>query len=80
MLLNSELSGITIRYRNGILINKFQVIKHFSRLLKDEQAGIRTNTTVCLGKIARYLHHTTRQKVLAGAFGGKTFRTLPFPY
>ena len=54
-------------------------MKHFSRLLKDEQAGIRTNTTVCLGKIARYLHYTTRQKVLAGAFGGiKYFLNLQF--
>ena len=47
------------------------VMKHFSRLLRDEQAGIRTNTAVCLGKIARYLHYSTRQKVLIPAFGGK---------
>jgi len=53
------------------------VIQNFSRLLRDEQAGIRTNTTVCLGKIAKYLHHTTRQKVLISAFGGKL--KDPFP-
>ena len=32
------------------------------------QGGIRTNTTVCLGKIASYLHPETRQKVLVSAF------------
>ena len=47
------------------------VMKHFSRLLRDEQPGIRTNTTVCLGKVARYMHPSTRQKVLSSAFGGK---------
>ena len=49
------------------------VMKHFSRLLRDEQAGIRTNTTVCLGKIAKYLQFSTRQKVLIPAFTGELF-------
>ena len=49
-------------------------MKHFSRLLRDEHAGIRTNTTVCLGKIARSLHYSTRQKVLIPAFGGKVLK------
>jgi len=53
------------------------VMKHFSRLLRDEQAGIRTNTTVCLGKIARFLHYQTRQKVLIAAFATKL--RDPFP-
>ena len=53
------------------------VMKHFSRLLRDEQAGIRTNTTVCLGKIAGYVHYSNRQKVLIPAFGGKL--KDPFP-
>lgn len=53
------------------------VMKHFARLLRDEQPGIRTNTTVCLGKIARYLHYSTRQKVLLAAFTGKL--RDPFP-
>lgn len=34
----------------------------------DEQGGIRTNTTVCLGKIASFLHPQIRQKVLVSAF------------
>ncbi len=46
------------------------IMKHFSRLLRDEQAGIRTNTTVCLGKIAKYLQYGTRQKVLIPGFAG----------
>ena len=32
------------------------------------QGGIRTNTTVCLGKIAQHLHPQIRQKVLISAF------------
>ncbi|XP_047501950.1 N-terminal kinase-like protein isoform X2 [Penaeus chinensis] len=46
-----------------------EVLKHFARLqLKDEQGGIRTNTTVCLGKVAQYLHPDIRQKCLTSAF------------
>ncbi|XP_042909226.1 N-terminal kinase-like protein isoform X1 [Parasteatoda tepidariorum] len=55
-----------------------EMLKHFARLQsKDEQGGIRTNTTVCLGKIASYLHPQTRKKVLIAAF----LRALrdPFP-
>ena len=34
-----------------------ELMKHFARLQsKDDQGGIRTNTTVCLGKIACYLN------------------------
>ena len=52
-------------------------MKHFTKLARDEQGGIRTNTTVCLGKIARYLHPKTRQQCLLGCFS----RALkdPFP-
>eukprot|EP00057_Strongylocentrotus_purpuratus_P035064 XP_797578.2 PREDICTED: N-terminal kinase-like protein [Strongylocentrotus purpuratus] len=46
-----------------------ELLKHFARLqAKDEQGGIRTNTTICLGKLAGYLNPTTRQKVLSSAF------------
>lgn len=58
-------------------LDECAVSKHFSRLLRDEQAGIRTNTTVCLGKIARYLHYSTRQKILIPAFTAKM--RDPFP-
>lgn len=34
-----------------------EVLKHFARLqTRDEDCGIRSNTTVCLGRIACYLH------------------------
>lgn len=46
-----------------------EVLRHFARLQsKDDQGGIRTNTTVCLGKIAHHLHPQIRQKVLISAF------------
>lgn len=34
----------------------------------DEQPSIRTNTTICLGKIAHCLSDATRQRVLIPAF------------
>ncbi|XP_038072147.1 N-terminal kinase-like protein [Patiria miniata] len=46
-----------------------ELLKHFAKTqAKDEQGGIRTNTTICLGKIACYLNPATRQKVLSSAF------------
>jgi len=46
-----------------------EVLRHFARLqASDEQGGIRTNTTVCLGKVASNLHPQIRQKVLVSAF------------
>lgn len=46
-----------------------EVLRHFARLQsRDDQGGIRTNTTVCLGKIAPYLHPQVRQRVLLSAF------------
>lgn len=53
-------------------------MRHFARLqAKDDQGGIRTNTTVCLGKIAQHLHPQIRQKVLISAFIRAT--RDPFP-
>lgn len=46
-----------------------EVLRYFAKLQsKDDQGGIRTNTTICLGKIAQHLHPQIRQKVLIGAF------------
>ncbi|XP_006818698.1 N-terminal kinase-like protein [Saccoglossus kowalevskii] len=46
-----------------------EVLKHFARLQsKDDQPGIRTNTTVCIGKVSGHLTPQMRQKVLASAF------------
>ena len=54
------------------------LMRHFARIqAKDEQAGIRTNTTVCIGKLAGYMEPMTRQKVLPAACG-KAMRD-PFP-
>lgn len=53
------------------------LLRHFAKLQMDEQPGIRTNTTICLGKVAQYLSEQTRKKVLIPAF----IRSLrdPFP-
>ncbi|OTF76401.1 protein kinase-like protein, partial [Euroglyphus maynei] len=55
-----------------------EVIKHFSRIqMKDPEGGIRTNTIICLGKIAAHLQPQTRQTVMLPLF----LRSLrdPFP-
>ncbi|KAI2800659.1 hypothetical protein RDWZM_009027 [Blomia tropicalis] len=55
-----------------------EVMKHFSRIqFKDPEGGIRTNTIVCLGKIAGLLQPHTRQNIMLPAF----MRSLrdPFP-
>ena len=53
-------------------------MKHFARIqFKDSEGGIRTNTIVCLGKIAGHLLPQTRQNIMLPAF----IRSLrdPFP-
>ena len=45
-----------------------ELLKQLAKTSNDEQPGIRTNTTICLGKIARNLGANTRQKVLVAAF------------
>jgi SCY1-like protein 1 len=32
-----------------------ELLRHLAKTANDEQAGIRTNTTICLGKIAKNL-------------------------
>ncbi|GFO35647.1 N-terminal kinase-like protein [Plakobranchus ocellatus] len=55
-----------------------ELMKQFARLQsKDDQGGIRTNTTVCLGKIACYINPGARQKILCSAFLRAT--KDPFP-
>ncbi|KAA6410234.1 MAG: SCY1 kinase [Lasallia pustulata] len=44
------------------------LLKYLAKTANDEQPGIRTNTTICLGRIARSLGANTRQKVLTAAF------------
>lgn len=46
-----------------------ETLKHFARLqARDEEGGIRTNTTICLGKIAHHLDPAIRQSSLILAF------------
>eukprot|EP01132_Coremiostelium_polycephalum_P000528 gene528-666_t len=45
-----------------------QLLKYFAALQKDMQPGIRTNTTICLGRIAEYLSESTKKRVLIPAF------------
>ena len=55
----SKLSDRTI---NG------ELLRYLAKTANDEQPGIRTNTTICLGKIARNLGSASRSKVLIAAF------------
>lgn len=55
----SKLSDRTI---NG------ELLKYLAKTSNDEQPGIRTNTTICLGKISKNLGSNTRSKVLIAAF------------
>lgn len=46
-----------------------ELMKHFARLQgQDEQGMIRTNTTVCIGKIANFINPQLRQRILLSAF------------
>ncbi|KAK5171363.1 Nuclear aminoacylation-dependent tRNA export pathway component [Saxophila tyrrhenica] len=45
-----------------------ELLRHLAKTANDEQPGIRTNTTICLGKIARNLGPSSRAKVLTAAF------------
>ncbi|KAF0766310.1 N-terminal kinase-like protein isoform X1 [Aphis craccivora] len=54
-----------------------ELMRHFARLqMKDDQGSIRTNTTVCLGKIAQHLDPKNRSKILTSAFS----RALKDPF
>ncbi|KAK9850822.1 hypothetical protein MYU51_011387 [Penicillium brevicompactum] len=45
-----------------------ELLKFLARTANDEQPGIRTNTTICLGRIAKNLGQSTRSRVLIAAF------------
>jgi SCY1-like protein 1 len=66
-----------------VIINKLsdrvingELLKYLAKTANDEQPGIRTNTTICLGKIAKNLGSSSRAKVLIAAFG----RSLRDPF
>lgn len=54
--------NLTPRQLNG------ELLRFYARLQSDEQPGIRVNTTVCIGKLAKLLDEGTRLKVLGVAF------------
>ncbi len=45
-----------------------ELLRFLAKTANDDQPGIRTNTTICLGKIARNLGGGSRAKVLIAAF------------
>ncbi|EEH18009.1 SCY1 protein kinase [Paracoccidioides brasiliensis Pb03] len=53
-----------------------ELLRFLAKTANDEQPGIRTNTTICLGKIARNLGQSSRAKVLTAAFS----RSLRDPF
>ena len=55
---------IIITKLNDRIING-ELLKQLAKTANDEQPGIRTNTTICLGKIARNLGLNVRTAVQA---------------
>ncbi|KAG9560357.1 ARM repeat-containing protein, partial [Aureobasidium melanogenum] len=53
-----------------------ELLRYLAKTANDEQPGIRTNTTICLGKIAKNLGSSSRTKVLVAAFS----RSLRDPF
>lgn len=45
-----------------------ELLRYLAKTANDEQPGIRTNTTICLGKLAKNLNSSSRSKVLIAAF------------
>ncbi|KAJ3020363.1 hypothetical protein HKX48_000892 [Thoreauomyces humboldtii] len=44
------------------------LLRFLAKLQQDEEPGIRTNTTICLGKISKNLNDATKKRVLVPAF------------
>lgn len=63
------------KLKSKILNN--DALKFLAKLQSDKEPGIRTNTTICIGKLANYLNESTRKKVLIPAF--RTALKDPFP-
>ncbi|KAL7315800.1 Nuclear aminoacylation-dependent tRNA export pathway component [Mucor circinelloides] len=49
-------------------IINYELLKYLAKLQMDPEPGIRTNTVICLGKIAKHLSDSTRKKVLVSGF------------
>ncbi|KAL5039323.1 Nuclear aminoacylation-dependent tRNA export pathway component [Batrachochytrium dendrobatidis] len=44
------------------------ILRYLAKLQADEEPGIRTNTTICLGKISIYMSDSIKKKILSTAF------------
>lgn len=55
-----------------------RVMKYFAKLQTDPEPAIRTNTTICIGRLASKMNDSTRAKVLLPAFT-RAIRD-PFPH
>ncbi|KND03592.1 SCY1 protein kinase [Spizellomyces punctatus DAOM BR117] len=49
-------------------ITNNDLLRYLAKLQQDEEPGIRTNTTICLGKISKHLNDATKKRVLVPAF------------
>ncbi|KAJ3396264.1 hypothetical protein HDU92_003521 [Lobulomyces angularis] len=61
---------------NERLVNN-DLLRYLAKLQVDDEPGIRTNTTICIGKISKYLSESTKKKVLLPAFSRSIMD--PFP-
>lgn len=61
-------SVLTIMPKLSDRVINGELLRHLAKTANDDQPGIRTNTTICLGKIAKSLGANTRSKVLIAAF------------
>lgn len=59
LLVIGKLSEKTINY---------DLLRYLGKLQTDEEPGIRTNTVICLGKIAKHLNDGMKAKILVPAF------------
>ncbi|KAG0295803.1 hypothetical protein BGZ97_004729, partial [Linnemannia gamsii] len=59
LLVIGKLSDKTINY---------DLLRYLGKLQTDEEPGIRTNTVICLGKIAKHLNDGMKAKILVPAF------------
>ncbi|KAF9933442.1 hypothetical protein FBU30_005476 [Linnemannia zychae] len=59
LLVIGKLSEKTINY---------ELLRYLGKLQTDEEPGIRTNTVICLGKIAKHLNDGMKGKILVPAF------------
>ncbi|KAF9910597.1 hypothetical protein EC991_006156 [Linnemannia zychae] len=59
LLVIGKLSEKTINY---------DLLRYLGKLQTDEEPGIRTNTVICLGKIAKHLNDGMKSKILVPAF------------